>query len=153
MRFEILRAGLWAGAVTAAATVGALIAIGHRIGRAALPLGTIGAFVAGRHAFLFGDPATTRDLLVGTVVQVGICIAWAVLTAWLVLDRRARLGWTVLAVAVADFVMSWIFARATGNGLATVVPLGFRIDLAVVLGASLFAGIRLALSSPREWRA
>jgi len=139
-----------AGAIAAAATLGALFAIGHRIGRAVLPLGTVGALLAGHHAFLFGDPATTRDVLLGVFVQGAICILWGFVAAWLVIERRVGLPWTALAIAVADFCRSWLVARASGGGLATIVPLGDRLELALILGVALVAGIRLALPHIRE---
>ena len=150
MRPGIVRSGLTAGAVAAAATLGALLAIGHKIGRAVLPLGTVGALIAGHHAFLFGDPATTRDVLLGVVVQVMICILWGFVAAWLALERRVGLPWTGLWIAVADFCGSWLVARVSGGGLATIVPLGDRLELGLVLGVALVAGIRLAFPQIRE---
>jgi hypothetical protein len=40
-------------------------------------------------------------------------------------------------------------ARSTGRGLAVLLPLGDRIELAVILAASLVVGMRFAFS-PRE---
>lgn len=150
MRSAVLRSGLTAGAIAAAATLGALLAVGHKIGRAVLPLGTVGAFIGGRHGFFFGDPSTTRDVLLGVFVQMVICALWGVVAAWFVLERRARVWWTACGIAVADFFRSWLVARASGGGLATVVPLGHRLELALVLGVALVAGIRLALPQSRE---
>lgn len=139
-----------AGAIAAAATLGALLAIGHKIGRAVLPLGTVGALIAGHHAFLFGDPATTRDVLLGVVAQGALCILWGFVAAWLVIERRVRVRWAALAIGVADFCRSWLVARASGGGIATVVPLGHRLELALILGVALAAGIRLALPRTGE---
>lgn len=152
MRRNALRAGCTAGAIAAAATLGALLAIGHRIGRAVLPLGTIGALLAGRHSFLVGDPSAARDVTLGLMVHVALCVGWGLVTAWLALERRLRLAWVAPAVAVADFIRAWAVAHASGSGLASIVPLGYRIELAFILAVALVAGIRLALSSPIEER-
>ncbi len=132
--------GVIVGGVAAAATTGALIAMGHRVGSAAIPFAAISAAFFRRTA---GSGAAGL-VFTGIVFHVTVMFVWAVVFAWLV----ERLRWSsVLAAALigaTQFGLSWLVAWGSGEGLATVVPLGDRILFALILSASLVVGMRFA---------
>jgi len=132
------------GGIAAAATAGALVAIGHRIGRAALPFAELGALIV-RHAPSRGAPI----VLAGIGVHVLITFAWTLVFVWLA-DRLNRVVLAAIMVGAANFLVSWIIARSTGHGLASVVSLGDRLTLALILAAALAAGMRYARPSSRN---
>ena len=53
-------------------------------------------------------------------------------------------------IGVAHFVLSWLVAWGTGEGLASILPLGDRIVFALILTASLVVGMRFAFLSLRN---
>jgi hypothetical protein len=57
------------------------------------------------------------------------------------------------AISVTSFLVSDLATRLTGRGLSSVLPLGDRIVISMVLGATLVVGMRLALSESRKARA
>jgi hypothetical protein len=134
------------GLVVAGATTGALVAIGHRLGSVGLPF-------AGIAASLLRRTATSADLelvTIGVGLHVVLMLCWTALFVWFVEERRWRPGVAAIVVAVLAHGASWVVAWATGNGLASQLPLGDRIVLALVLAASLTIGIRFAFSLKRE---
>jgi hypothetical protein len=132
--------GVIVGGVAAAATTGALIAMGHRIGSAALPFASISA------ALFRGTAASGAVGLVftGIVLHVTAIFVWSVVFVWLV----QRLRWSSIVagafIGVAHFSLSWLVAWGTGAGLASILPLGDRIVFALILFASLVVGMRFA---------
>ena len=132
--------GVIVGGVAAAATTGALVAMGHRMGSAAMPFAAISATLFRR------TPTSGAVGLVftGIVLHVTATFVWAVVFAWLI----ERLRWSSIAAAtfigVVHFALSWLVAWGTGEGLASILPLGDRIVFALILTASLVVGMRFA---------
>ncbi len=130
------------GGVASAATTGALIAIGHRVGSIDLPFAAIGALflrrtLSGREAWL---------VAVGFVLHlIAVCL-WSALALWLVRHARWRVWVGAAASAAGQFVLSWAVAGATGRGVASVLTLGDRVVLATVLGFAIGAGLLVARS-------
>lgn len=140
---------LFLGLVVAAATTGALVAIGYRLGSLGLPFAAIAASLLRRTA-TSSDPSL---ITIGVGLHILLMFCWSSLYAALVRGRpwntRILLGVAVV-VAVLSHTASWVVARTTGNGLASVLPLGDRIIFGAVFAGALAVGIRFAFSSPRE---
>lgn len=133
------------GAVAAAATTGALIAIGHRLGSIGVPFAEISAALFRRTA----SGGEAGLVFAGLVLHVAFMLLWSAVFVWLVARARWRPVVAAVVVAVGAQALSWLIAWSTGRGIATVVPLGDRIVLAIALAISLVIGIRFALL-PRE---
>ena len=134
------------GLVVAGATAGALIAIGHRLGSIGLPF-------AATAAALLRRTATSADaslVTIGIGLHVVLMLAWSALFAWLVRARGWSVGVAALTVVVLAHTVNSVVAWRTGNGIASVLPLGDRIVLAVVFAGALAIGIRFAFSPKRE---
>jgi hypothetical protein len=136
------------GSVAAAATTGALVAMGHRTGSVALPFAAIGATLLHRTA----TAASANLVIAGLVFHVTIAFLWSIVFVFLV--RRARLRDLVaaIAIAVAGLVVSRLVTFSTGGGVASVLQLGDQVVLALVYGLSLVAGMRFAFPLPRNAR-
>lgn len=134
------------GSIAAAATTGALLAIGRRLGGVGVGLGAIGNVLV--HAP--GGAGTTAAVVVGLVVHLVAMFLWTAvfLELWRRVGHRDVVA--ALAVAIAELALSWIVARASGAGIATVVPLGDRVLLALILALSLVVGMRFAFSPLRN---
>jgi hypothetical protein len=130
-----------AGGLAASASTGALIAMGRRLGSIRLPFAAIGATLA--HTTI--SSGTTSLVIVGFASHVLLSFVWAIAFVALV-TRGWRLATAGIAIGCAQFALSWITARVTGSGLASVVPLGDRMVLAVVIAVSLAVGIRVAVA-------
>jgi hypothetical protein len=132
--------GVIVGGVAAAATTGALIAMGHRMGNAALPFAAISATLFRRMA----ASGAVGLVFSGIVLHVTAIYVWSVVFVWLV----ERLRWSSIAsaafISAAHFSLSWLVAWGTGTGLAATLPLGDRIVFALILFASLVVGMRFA---------
>ncbi len=137
---------LFVGSIAAAATTGALIAIGHRMGGASLPFAATGATLLRRTV----SGASSGLVFTGVVVHLGLVFGWSALCVWLVGSRGWRPMLAALVVALAAHLASWLAAWSTGYGIASVVALGDRIVLAVVFALALVVGIRLAFFSSRN---
>jgi len=127
------------GSVAVAATSGALIAIGHRLGSAALPFAAVGA------ALLRGPASATdtRVVFAGVVVHVVTVLVWTLICVEIA--RVFALGaFAGVVVAASQFILSYFVARSTGGGLASALALGDRIVYAVVLAGALVVGMRFA---------
>jgi hypothetical protein len=133
-------AGLVVGSVASAATTGALVAIGHRLGSAAVPFAAISAVLF--HRTVSGGAVGL--VFTGLILHAFVIFAWSATFVWLV----RRLGFRAIAAAcgvgIAALVLSWIVARSTGGGLSSVLPLGDRLVYGLVLAAALVLGIRFA---------
>jgi hypothetical protein len=126
------------GGVVAAATTGALVAMGHRAGSAWLPFAEMGAGVL-RGA---GGSGSAAMVTAGVALHVVAMFFWALVFVWLA-DRLNR----VLAASIvgaANFIASWLVARMTGQGLASVLSLGDRVTFALILMVALVVGMRYA---------
>lgn len=130
-----------AGGLAASASTGALIAMGRRLGSIRLPFAAIGATLA--HTTI--SSGTTSLVVVGFVSHVLLSFVWAIAFVALV-TRGWRLASAGIVIGSVQFALSWITARVTGSGLASVVPLGDRMVLAVVIAVSLVVGIRVAVA-------
>lgn len=139
-------ATFFVGSIAAAATTGALIAIGRRMGGASLPFAAIGATVLQRTV----SGASSGLVFTGVVLHIALIFVWTSLCLWLV-DRR---GWrpirAAFVVALVAHLASWLAAWSTGYGVASVVALGDRIVFAVVFALALVVGIRFAFLSSRS---
>ena len=132
------------GGVAVAATTGALVAVGHRLGSTGLPFASIAAVVFHQAAIL----SATGMIVTGLVLHVVATFAWSV-TGVQLARAFARRDIAAGLVAVSQFTLSWIIAWSSGSGLASVLALGDRIVYAVVLAGALAVGMRFAFPSPR----
>src|SRR6185503_1304640 len=121
------------GTVASAATTGALIAAGRRLGSAGIPFAEISS------ALFHRTPSGGEVGLVfsGVVLHVAVTMLWSAAFVWLVRRARWRRIFAAVVVACASLVLSWLIAWSTGRGVATVLPLGDRIVVSVVLAISL----------------
>src|SRR4029079_16355554 len=94
----------------------------HRMGSAAIPFAAISA------TLFRSTPASGAVGLVftGIVLHVPATFVWSVVCVWLV----ERLRWSSIVAAafigVAHFVLSWLVAWGTGEGLASTLSLRDR---------------------------
>ncbi len=128
------------GGVAAAATTGALIAMGSRAGSAGLPFVAIGAFVLHRSV----TSGATGLMFVGFVLHIVTVFAWCYIFVRLVERHIHRETLAAVVVAAGQFILSGLVTWVTGGGVASILPLGDRIVLAITLAASMVVGIRLA---------
>jgi hypothetical protein len=130
------------GALAASATTGALIAMGHRVGGASLPFTAIASVLLGRELGAGSSPLVVAGVLLHLIATV----IWTAVFVWLLRTWSGRDVLAALVVGAAELTYSWSVAHVTGAGIATMLPLGDRVVLAVILSASLVAGIRFAFS-------
>jgi hypothetical protein len=133
-------AGLVVGSVASAATTGALIAIGHRLGSAAVPFAAISAVLF--HRTVSGGAVGL--VFTGLILHAVAIFAWSVAFVWLVRRLGLRTIAAACGVGLAALALSWIVARSTGSGLSSVLPLGDRLVYGLVLAAALVVGMRFA---------
>jgi hypothetical protein len=134
------------GFVVAAATAGALVAIGHRLGSIVLPFAAIAASLLRRTATSSNGSLVT----LGLVLHVLITLFWTAIFAWLVRARNWRPVVAAIVVAAVVHVVSWLVAWRTGSGLASLLPLGDRIVVGAIFAGALVVGIRFAFSQESE---
>lgn len=132
------------GGIASGATIGALIGAGRRLGSVGLPFASISTLVL-RHAALGGAAL----VLAGVLLHVVAMFVWSAIYIWLV-RRSSHAVMAAILVAIANFILSGIVARATGVGLASALALGDRIVLALVFATSLVIGMRFAFSPLRN---
>ena len=138
-------ASIWiVGCVAAAATIGALIAMGRRIGSAAFPFASVGAIVLHSSGFAIDS----RILVSGVVLHVLFIFLWSALAVQLARGLGPALA--AVLTATTQFVVSWIIAWWSGSGLASALALGDRVVYAVVLAGALVVGMRFAFSLMRN---
>jgi hypothetical protein len=130
------------GAITAAATAGALVAIGHRMGDPGGPFIAIARAIARRSA-------PGGGVVLGVVLHVIATFVWSAVCVRIA-ERVGSKAAAALAAGVANFFVSSLVAWWTGHGLASELTLGDRVLYAVVLTASLIVGMRYAFLHPRE---
>jgi hypothetical protein len=133
------------GTVASAATTGALLAIGRRLGSAGIPFAEVSASLFHRTA----SGGEAGLVFTGLILHVALTMLWSAVFVWLVARARWRASVAAIVVALGTLVLSWLFAWSTGRGVATVVALGDRVVVSVVLAAALMIGMRFAFF-PRE---
>lgn len=133
------------GGVAVAATTGALVAVGHRLGSTGLPFASIAAVPL--HQAALTSPGGM--VATGLVLHAVAIFVWSLICVQL---ARALTRRDVAAgvVAAGQFALSWIIAWSSGTGLASVLALGDRIVYAVVLAGALVVGIRFAFPAPHK---
>ena len=139
------------GSIAAAATSGALVAIGRRLGAPSAGFAAIGTLFARDASLTTGTGATLA--VVGLIAHLVASVAWTFVFVRFVDGLHAlpgHIAWAGLLVAVLQLVLSWIIARVSGRGIATVLPLGDRVVLAFCLAISLVVGMRFAFSPLRN---
>jgi uncharacterized protein YebE (UPF0316 family) len=122
--------------------------MGKRLGGALLPFDAMGRLLTGASAHPIGWSAAA--VVLGVVVHVIAATFWAFVCARLVLRWRGHLYLAALATTAAWFSASWVVGRITGRGLATLLPVGDHIVLALVFAVSLVMGMRFALFDSRR---
>lgn len=133
------------GSIAAAATTGALLAMGHRAGHVGLPFASIGAVPFQRTA----NSGVVGLVFTGFVLHVAAMFVWAFVYVWIArMTRRPVVS--AVGMAAANFFCSWLVAWASGRGIATVLPLGDRLLLAVILAGAYVAGMRYAFPPLRN---
>ena len=135
------------GGVAVAATTGALVGVGHRLGSTGLPFASIAAVPFHQAAVA----SSARMVATGLVLHAVAILVWT-LVCVLLARAFARRDVAAGVVAVSQFTLSWIIAWSSGTGLASVLALGDRIVYAVVLAGALVVGMWFALPAPRESR-
>jgi hypothetical protein len=113
--------------------------MGRRVGHAGIPFAAIGAVPFQRSA----NAGVVGLVFTGVVLHIASIIVWSFLYVWIV-QRVRRPAATAVLIAAANFFCSWLVAWSSGNGVASVLPLGDRLALAVVLAAALLVGMRYA---------
>jgi hypothetical protein len=116
--------------------------MGKRLGGAAIAFDAIGRGLTGAPASVVGP--STAAVTIGVIVHVAVSMFWAVVAARLTRRWRGRSTLAALAATAAWFSTGWVVARLTGHGLATLLPLGDHIVLALVFALSLVLGMRFA---------
>lgn len=132
------------GCVVVAATTGALIAMGRRLGSAGFPFASIGGILFRSSGFAIDS----RSLVGGLLLHIVFAFLWSILA-----ERLARTigrGSAAVLTATTQFIVSWIVAWWSGSGLASALALGDRIVYAVVLAGALVVGMRFAFSLTRN---
>ena len=131
------------GAIAASATTGALLAMGHRAGRALMPFAAIGAV-----PFQRTDLGFAGLVFAGALLHLVAMFVWAFVFVWLA-ERTKQPVVAAIVVAAVNFMVSWLLTSATGRGVATALPLGDRVLFAVILAGAYVAGMRYALPGSR----
>ena len=134
------------GSVAAAATTGALVAMGHRLGSVSLPFASIGAALLHRTV----TAASPNLVIAGLVLHVTVAFLWSIVFVFLVRRARWRDVVAAIAIAAAGLAMSRLVTFFTSGGVASVLELGDQVVLALVYALSLVAGMRFAYSLPRN---
>ena len=138
-----LRVGVSAGLLTATATAGALIAIGHRAATVARPFNVIAGHLLGvQKSDAYGFvPAIT---IPGIAIHV-LLTTLAGISVVVVARRRFAPAWLAsVAVATLSALVSVGIARRGGASLARVLPVGDLVLFYLIFAAALMLGIRLA---------
>jgi hypothetical protein len=132
------------GCLVAAATTGALIAMGRRLGSAAFPFASISAIVLHSSGFAI----ESRSLVGGVLLHIVFSFLWSALAVQL--SRGFGPTFSAALTATTEFVVSWLIAWWSGTGLASALALGDRLVYSVVLAMALVVGMRFAFSLGRN---
>jgi hypothetical protein len=137
------------GAIAAAATTGALVAIGHRMGHTGAPFAAIARAVIRASPQIRGVGDSGASMVVtGVLLHTLATFIWSALCVELAVRLRSQ-SLAALIVSVGNFFVSGLVA-SMGRGLASELTLGDRVIYAIVLTASLIVGMRYAFLHPRE---
>lgn len=149
VRRSWLEAGWMAGLIAAAATSGALVGFGIRFGTPLRAFNTIAAALLS-HMPGGSIAAPLAVTITGVLLHVLASVCWGIAYAYVV-ERSGghRLLWGVV-VALAVFLVTGALASLSGEGLATLLPVGDRIAVAIVFAAALPLGMRLANPAIRQ---
>jgi hypothetical protein len=134
------------GSVAAAATTGALVAMGHRLGAAALPFAAIGALVLRRTV----TAESAGLLFAGVVLHVTIVFLWSAVFVFLSRRGRWNAGVAAIVVGACELMTSRAATSFTGAGAASVLQFGDQLVLAIVYALALVVGMRFAFSLLRN---
>lgn len=137
------------GAISAAATTGALIAIGHRMGDIGAPFAAIASIFAPAASRSRGTGGGASAVLGGGILQIVAMFVWSAICVRLARRTGSRVL-AALVVAGANLVVSRLVLSRTGHGLASELTLGDAVIYAIVLTASLIVGMRYAFLERRE---
>jgi hypothetical protein len=140
VRAPTIPASVFIGSIAAAATTGALIGIGRRAGNAGFPFAATAAVLFHR----MPSSAAIGLVFVGLVLHVVLSFAWAAAFLWLAGGPVRRDVIAAGTIALAQFAFGWVVAAITGSGIASVIPLGDRIVLGLVMAGALVTGMRFA---------
>ncbi|MGH7619777.1 MAG: hypothetical protein ACREPM_21400, partial [Gemmatimonadaceae bacterium] len=122
--FSPTNPSLVVGAISAAATSGALVAIGHRMGHAGA------AFAA------IASDARPRGVVFGLAIHTAVVFFWSAVAVRLGQRFRSQ-AVAALIVSVANFLVATMVASWAGRGVASELTLGDRVIYAIVLTVSL----------------
>ena len=86
----------------------------------------------------------------GILLHAASTWVWSALYTWLVLRQGWRVPIAAAIVAIAAHLVGWIAAWQSGNGVASLIPLGDRLVFAVTFAVALIVGIRIAFSATRS---
>jgi hypothetical protein len=129
------------GSVASAATTGALVAMGHRLGSAGIPFASVSAVILHRTA----SGGAVGLVFTGLILHAALIFLWSAIFVWVVQRLHWRRPLAALVVGVAALCFSWLIAWSLGGGLSSVLPLGDRLIYALVLAGALVVGMRFAL--------
>jgi len=145
---SVLRVATRVGWVSAAATAGALLGFGMRVGAPAWLFSAAGDRLRGVPAFVAPDRAFRLSAALGTLHHVALLLAWSL--AFTLVARRLR-GGRLAAAAVATSLFAVVADAALPPALrqaAGAMTLGQRAVYGIVLAAALAVGMRLAQRDP-----
>jgi hypothetical protein len=138
------------GAISTAATTGALVAIGHRMGHAGAPFVAIASVLVRGATPIHGvGDGSVGTVLGGVLLHAAATFFWSALCISLAVRLRSQ-SLAALVVSVVNFLVSGLVVSSMGRGLASELTLGDRVIYAVALAASLIVGMRYAFLHPRE---
>jgi hypothetical protein len=140
--------GIVVGSITTAATVGALIAIGHRLGSAGIPFAAVSAVMFHRTA----SAGAVGLVFTGLILHAATIFVWSAIFVWVVRALRWSALVCAMLVAAAALSCSWLVAWSTGGGLSSVLTLGDRVIYGLVLAVALVVGMRFAFLSMQNAR-
>ena len=147
MNRDELRSGAIAGALAAASTSGALIALGKRTGTVARPFNVIASHLLGPGAadsFVF----VPRITLIGIAVHLVLTTLLGILILEIVKRRLSSLWVATAGISLLCGLVSIGVARRGAPSLAQLFSLGDLVVYFVVLALSLAVGTRFALRPP-----
>lgn len=143
VRRSWIEAGPLAGLIAAAVTSGMLVGFGIRFGTPLRAFNSIAAAVLARTpGGSIGAPLAVT--LFGVVFHVLTSVLWGIIYAYCVERSGGHPLLWGFVVAAGVFLLTGLFASLSGEGLATLLPFGDRVALAIALALALPLGMRLA---------
>lgn len=129
-----------------AATAGALLGFGLRLGSGALPFNAVASLALGRVAARSG--AVGWATLVGVVIHGVGALAWTTLGAALARRVGGRIVLAALLTALVAVLAMLLAQRVMSVGPAVILGTGQQLALGLVLAAALVVGMRFAPPPP-----